>query len=154
MSEQWVYTRPVARKAHGCDACNRVIERGEQYRRSAGLGVEGGIARWVECAHCTAFLSLAPIVEWRYAEGYSDVDFHEFEPSTDDERTWHAQWKTGWRTTDGDLAPIPTKPPTAHGLSDPTGVTDCCHQAPADLPGDVFRVVGAPGYVTCTGVGR
>lgn len=45
-------------------------------------------------------------------------------------------------------------PPTAHGLSDPTGVTDCCRRKPADLPGDRFRVVGAPGYVTCTGVGR
>lgn len=44
--------------------------------------------------------------------------------------------------------------PTWHGLSDPTGVTDCCHRAPADLPGDRFRLVGAPGYVTCAGVAR
>ncbi len=50
------------------------------------------------------------------------------------------------------LLELANREPIAHGLSDPTGVTDCCRRAPADIPaGDLLRIVGRAGYVTCRG---
>ncbi len=102
-------TRPVARKAHRCDDCNRTIELGETYRYSKGLSEDGDFGVWKDCAHCLAFLESAPIVDWDYAEGYSPDDFAEFEPGNDDERLWHTQWKARWVGDDGALVPIPVR---------------------------------------------
>jgi hypothetical protein len=110
----WTSTKPTARKPHRCDNCDRTIDPGETYRRGKGLREDGGgFDTWKECAHCLAFLSAAPIVDWCWNEGYSRDDFQEFEPRTDDECRWHADWKRGWRDDMGALVPLPVKPAEA-----------------------------------------
>lgn len=44
-------TEPVARVAHQCDECDRIIEPGERYAREATIS-GGEFREWVFCADC------------------------------------------------------------------------------------------------------
>lgn len=54
--------RPHSRGSVRCNACGRVIRRGEEYRRDT-LVYDGHVYDWPECAHCEAFDKLVDFWE-------------------------------------------------------------------------------------------
>ena len=62
-------TRPVARKEHVCEECNRTIKIGEQYHRYAGIW-EGDFFTNVACLHCSAARKVFVVYCDDYWENY------------------------------------------------------------------------------------
>ena len=95
-------TYPVARVAHHCQVCARMITKGEDYWRQAAL--DNGRA-WtnITCAHCEACVTA-------YCR-----DLYESEWERDDMAEWlcdlfPVEWSgllAGWRYPDGGLMPPP-----------------------------------------------
>jgi hypothetical protein len=57
MSDFWTDIERKARKAHRCYECNRTIQPGETYTRSAGVW-EGNFQCVKRCAHCMAYMRI------------------------------------------------------------------------------------------------
>ena len=101
----YVSTKPKARKRHFCDLCNRVIQPGEEYRRSAGM--DGSTAwTWRECAHCAQLIA----VVWRETysdDGYDSMTVDDWEPRTIAALRVKVLWRRKWARADGSLHPVP-----------------------------------------------
>lgn len=97
---------PVARKAHRCYECRRMIQKGEKYRYIFGVW-EGTSDTMHICAHCQA------LAEWMvvlcgghpYGDLYSELDEHWLGGYKSLQiARWMSQLKHGW--FDG-RAPVP-----------------------------------------------
>lgn len=105
-----------ARKQHRCEMCGRRIDPGEEYLH--GVGMEGSVWVWKECAHCKAARLLYDIdYDGEYNADYfeawvDDSRWPSFETMTPEQfhQLRHAAGYTmRWRTKGGNLLPIPTK---------------------------------------------
>lgn len=100
-----------ARKPHKCGECHREIAPGESYERHVSM-YEGSASTNKTCSHCLV------LADWLgdNCDGYlftrviEDFEEHAGEYNRDDIRQLAAMARRDWRTTEGDLLPIPQKP--------------------------------------------
>ena len=71
------HTKPRARKAHKCGECNRTIEPGETYERTAGVA-DGYFETYITCEQCVAVREwLAKVCSgWVYTMVGEDLQEH------------------------------------------------------------------------------
>ena len=73
-------SRPVARKAHRCNMCARMIAPGETYWASRNI-YDGRVYTWKTCAHCDAAITATSLGDYLYdCDGYGPDDVAEWEP--------------------------------------------------------------------------
>lgn len=108
MSDHYVSTWRKAAKSHRCELCNRDIEKGERYLRSANIS-EGTAWTWIECAHCDSLRDLVVRQSGLRGEGYGPDLIGEWDPPTIGLLRLKAMWQKSWRNLHGDLYPVPEK---------------------------------------------
>lgn len=105
MSATCINTNPKANKEHYCDACNRIIDKGEKYLHQAQLD-NGTVQTYRECAHCAALVRLWSL--WSCCDdGYNGNCFTEHYSRDVTDLRWQVQYRRRWRRRDGNLYPIP-----------------------------------------------
>jgi hypothetical protein len=98
-----------ARKAHRCGECGRVISAGEQYRIFRGAS-DGSAFTHKTCAHCQVACDWLKRECDGYTFGYALEDIADHETSEYPELAGLvAGMKAQWKTTTGDLMPIPAR---------------------------------------------
>jgi len=98
---------PVARKAHVCDLCRRVIRTGERYEAQSNVA-DGSAYTWKSCAHCAVYSA----VLWADDRDYLDdgLDWTvamDYEPGALWKLRLKAQYMRQWTRKDGALMPVP-----------------------------------------------
>ena len=106
---QFAESRPVARKAHRCNMCARMIAPGETYWASRNI-YDGRVYTWKTCAHCDAAITATSLGDYLYdcdydGDGYGPDDVAEWEPQDRRECVIKSQWKRGWRYYNGPARP-------------------------------------------------
>src|SRR5437879_2896453 len=99
---EWVSTIRKARKPHRCMSCDRLVDPGEEYYRTAVF--DGGQAStYAECVHCRAFAVIARDEIDPYHEGYDYYSFAEMECTSSTIAILRGEWGQKWRNPDGGL---------------------------------------------------
>ena len=106
----------VARVAHWCNECCRLIEKGETYFVESYV-FEGDFTTHKTCAHCKIARDWlqAECGGWLYGGVEGDIREHVFSrmyPMALARIAVGMQWE--WRTPKGRLLPIPAMPQTTH----------------------------------------
>jgi len=99
---------PVARKAHYCDLCRRIIWPGEQYEAQHNV-YDARAYTHKTCAHCRAYASViwADDDGWLSDAGLDWLGACDYEPDTLWKLRLKAQYRRQWTRTDGTLMPVP-----------------------------------------------
>lgn len=105
MSYYFTDSHPTARVPHRCEVCGDTIQKGEKYRRGAGM--DGNTAwTWIECLYCER-------VAQRYGRetGASSGDEYDaicvIEWLQDEYPIELSQMRARWRTPEGERLPLP-----------------------------------------------
>lgn len=111
--------RPVAKAAHRCAECRRVIEPGERYLRERYMW-DGEFTLHKTCAHCEVARDWLwkECGGWLYGGIEEDIREHCFGHGYGMGLYRLAvgmAWK--WRTPRGRLLPVPAVPPTGHEIA-------------------------------------
>lgn len=109
-------TRTVtARVEHRCEECNRAIERGEQYHRTAAV-CEGSFFTFTTCAHCAVAREVVDLADGWYCDSYYGglrEWLHEMGTEFRDEHgvlRVYVGVRAQWRYQSGALMPVPDVP--------------------------------------------
>jgi hypothetical protein len=100
---------PTARRQHRCDECNRTIEQGERYSRTAAVW-DGDFFTNVACLHCEAARMIVNRSDSYYYETYYG-GLGEWLNEMGHEALWSLRLLVGvrarWRYQSGALMPVP-----------------------------------------------
>lgn len=101
--------KPVSRGKVRCSLCDRVIGRGEQYRRST-LIYDDRVYDWCECDRCRMFVREVDLMDLigDPDEGYSRDALWDIEPNTWRQARLIALVRNRW-TVQGRLVDYPTQ---------------------------------------------
>ena len=109
----WVTTlnqgRRTARKAHYCNCCCRVIDKGEVYFVARCVG-DDGLYTFKQCLHCLAVSSRYDPRDDENLVGEDAFAYWADTPRDVTELRAVAGFNMRWRTKSGKLLPVPESP--------------------------------------------
>lgn len=119
MSDFWTDVERKARKTHLCIECDRTIQSGETYTKSAGVW-EGNFQSCKRCAHCMAYMRIidrmdrGALDDWclrdwvqEYGESAAEIAYSKW-PEPLMWLRWGTWFNNRWTDKQGNLRDIPT----------------------------------------------